>query len=163
MYARISRREQGRSWQKGGKTMTVMDYQTRNGLADYGFSIEFQPDIGWRVYIVFHPFHHNTLHLPYRTIDDKGRYYVDWPGKLDSLGEAKTVAGLWAELVEHHLRIQQQKALYIELIEHYRRTHNESTPPNRDHLGDAVNSDMPELEQHDRDPAINLPTPRQSR
>jgi hypothetical protein len=58
--------------------MTVMDYRTRDGLADYGFSIEFQPDTGWRVYIVFLPFRHsrdNSLHLPYRSIDDKGRCY----------------------------------------------------------------------------------------
>lgn len=33
--------------------MTVMDYRTRDGLADYGFSVEFRPAIGWRVYIVF--------------------------------------------------------------------------------------------------------------
>jgi hypothetical protein len=29
------------------------DYWTQDGLADYGFSIEFQADVGWRAYIIF--------------------------------------------------------------------------------------------------------------
>ncbi len=33
--------------------MVVRDYRTQDGLADYGFSIEFQSDVGWRVYIIF--------------------------------------------------------------------------------------------------------------
>jgi hypothetical protein len=37
--------------------MTVLDYRTRDGLADYGFSIEFDPNVGWRAYIVFQPFY----------------------------------------------------------------------------------------------------------
>jgi hypothetical protein len=47
--------------------MAVMDYRTRDELADYGFSIEFQLDIGWRVYIIFQLFHYghdNSLQLP---------------------------------------------------------------------------------------------------
>jgi len=102
--------------------MAIMDYRTRDGLADYGFSIEFQPDSGWRVYIMFQPFSHgqnDTLHMPYQCIDDHGRRYVGWPGRLDSLGDAKTVAGLWAELVEPYRRAQDQKDLYVELIERY--------------------------------------------
>ena len=100
--------------------MVVMDYRTRDGLADYGFSIEFMSDAGWRAYVIFRPFSRSpdqSQDLPYQAIDDKGRRYVDWPHKLNSLGEAKTVAGLWAELVDHFRRDQAQKALYIELIE----------------------------------------------
>lgn len=37
----------------GRKTMAVRNYRTQGGLADYGFSIEFQSDVGWRVYIIF--------------------------------------------------------------------------------------------------------------
>jgi hypothetical protein len=35
--------------------MAVMNYRTQDGCADYGFSIEFEPDKGWRIYIVFDP------------------------------------------------------------------------------------------------------------
>jgi len=150
-----------------GETMTVMDYRTRDGLADYGFSIEFRPDVGWRVYIIFHPYRHgydDSLKLPYQSISDDGRRYVDWPSKLDSLGEAKTVAGLWAELIERYLRIQQENALYVELIERYRETQERKKTPlsNQDHLGDAVNTETRDPEQHDRDLTIPVPRPRQS-
>lgn len=137
--------------------MTVMDYRTRDGLADYGFSIEFQSDIGWRVYIIFQPCqqsHDDNRDLPYRSTDDKGRCYIDWPGKLASLGEAKTVAGLWAELAERHLRIQQQNALYAQLIEHYghAQKHKKTAQSNHGHLDDTANTDLPGHEQYERDP-----------
>lgn len=95
-----------------GKVMAVMDYRTRNGLADYGFSLEFQPDAGWRVYIAFQPSCHNdaeNLQLPYQSIDRDGRCYVNWPSRLDSLGDAKTVAALWAELTQRHQLTQEQR------------------------------------------------------
>lgn len=82
--------------------MAVMEYRTRDGVADYGFSIEFQPDIGWRIYIIFQPSyqgHDDTLQLPYQSIDSNGRRYVDWSSKIDNLGDARTVAALWAELI----------------------------------------------------------------
>ena len=72
--------------------MTVMDYRTQDGLADYGFSIEFQSDVGWRVYIIFEPSHQDhddRLKSPYQSIDGDERRYVDWSPKLDNIGEAK--------------------------------------------------------------------------
>jgi hypothetical protein len=92
--------------------MAVLDYRTRDGLADYGFSIEFEPNVGWRVYIVFQPFYpdrDDRVQLPYQSTDDKGRHYVSWSPKLDSLGDAKTVAALWAELIHRHQRIPAQR------------------------------------------------------
>lgn len=150
-----------------GETMTVVDYRTRDGLADYGFSIEFQLGVGWRVYIIFYPCRHDhddSPKLPYQSISDDGRRYVNWPSKLDSVGEAKTVAGLWAELVERYLRIQQENALYVELIERYRETRERRKAPlsNQDHLGDAVNTETRDPEQHDRDPTIPVPRSRQN-
>jgi hypothetical protein len=59
----------GRSAPMERKNMAVIDYRTRDGLADYGFSIEFQPGKGWRVYIIFQPFNHghdDNLDLPYQ-------------------------------------------------------------------------------------------------
>jgi hypothetical protein len=95
-----------------GEAMAVMDYQTQDGLAYYGFSIEFRSDVGWRVYIAFHPFCRNyddSLQLPYQAVDGNGRRYVSWPSKLDSLGDAKTVAALWAELICKYEHIDEQR------------------------------------------------------
>jgi hypothetical protein len=83
--------------------MFVMHYRTEDGLADYGFSIGFWPGTGWRVYIAFRPLnqnHDDGLDSAYKSVDDHGRHYVDWPAKIDSLGDAKTVAALWAELIQ---------------------------------------------------------------
>ena len=134
--------------------MVVMDYRTRDGLADYGFSIEFMSDAGWRAYVIFHPFSHSpdqSQDLPYQAIDDKGRRYVDWPQKLNSLGEAKTVAGLWAELVDHYRRDQAQRAFYIELIERSQqiREQRKITRDRRDRPNDAVNADRPTPKRRD--------------
>jgi hypothetical protein len=84
--------------------MAVMAYRTRNGLDDYGFSIEFEPRHGWRVYIVFVPFHDSNgkLRLPHLAVDSQQRRYVDWPSELKNLGDAQTVAALWAELIERY-------------------------------------------------------------
>ena len=87
--------------------MAVMDYWTQDGLANYGFSIEFQPDKGWQVYIVFRPLYQDNndkSRLPHQVTDDSGRSYVNWPARIDSLGDAKTVAALWAENTERYTR-----------------------------------------------------------
>jgi hypothetical protein len=102
--------------------MTVMDYRTKDGLAEYGFSIEFHSSRSWRVYIIFDPVCKNRNDIsefPYESLDDNGRRYVDWP-KLDSLGDAKTVAELWAELAHRHQRAHEERELYLELIRHHR-------------------------------------------
>ena len=83
--------------------MAVMDYRTQDGLANYGFSIEYEDKSGWRVYIAFQPLCRagdDGLHLPHQAVDCNGRRYINWPSKLDSLGDAKTVAALWAELIQ---------------------------------------------------------------
>jgi hypothetical protein len=89
-----------------------MDYRTQDGLADYGFSIEFQPDVGWRVYIVFQPFNqgrHDNLQLPYQSIDHNGRHYVNWSAEIANLGDARTIAALWAELIQRYQATQEQR------------------------------------------------------
>jgi hypothetical protein len=123
--------------------MAVMEYRTRDGLANYGFSIEFQQDKGWRVYIIFSPFHpghDDILQLPYQSIDDNGRRYVEWSEKLDNLGDAKTVAALWAELAQRYERAQVQHGDYVDLIERYQRAREQrtTTTSNLDYLDDGT-------------------------
>jgi hypothetical protein len=120
-----------------------MDYRTQDGLADYGFSIEFESRRGWRVYIIFQSFqqgHDDSLGLPYQSIDGNGLRYVDWPDRLDSLGDAKTVAALWAELAQRYQRTQEQSTHYIELIKHYQRIQEQknANAAGLDRLGDVV-------------------------
>jgi hypothetical protein len=125
---------------RGGKIMTVMVYRTQDGLTNYGFSIDFQPDIGWRVYIIFRPVRQgfdDSQSLPYQAIDHEGRRYVDWSEKLDNLGDARTVATFWAELVQDYHRAQVKKALDDELVERYRRAQERKKviPADPDRLG----------------------------
>lgn len=108
--------------------MTVMHYQTHDGLAHYGFSIEYQPDIGWRVYIIFDPSctgKDDIPQLPYQSIDYDKRRYVDWLSPLESLGDAKIVAELWAELAYRQQRAQEERDLYIKINEQRKRAREE--------------------------------------
>lgn len=92
--------------------MAVMDYRTQDGLADYGFAIEYLPDGGWRVYIVFQPLHQghdDSMPLPYQSVDRNGRRYVNWSSRLDSLAETRTVAALWAELIRSYQPTQERR------------------------------------------------------
>lgn len=91
--------------------MAVMDYGTRDGLAGFGFSIEFQPDVGWRAYIfqLSHQGYGDSLPLPYQSIDHNGRRYVNWSAKIDNMGDAKMVAALWAELIQRYQRAEEQR------------------------------------------------------
>ena len=94
--------------------MAVMNYRTQDGLADYGFSIEYQPKVGWRIYIIFQPLRHggdDNPQLPYQATDHDGRSYVNWLAKLDNLDDAKTVAARWAEISERHQRDQNPRAM----------------------------------------------------
>ena len=93
--------------------MAIMDYRTQDGLGNYGFSIEFHADTGWRAYVVFVPLslhYSDSLDLPYQSICRDGRRYVDWSSRLNTLGEARTVAALWAELVQRCHRTQSRAA-----------------------------------------------------
>jgi len=111
--------------------MPVVDYQTRDGLAEFGFSIEFESNIGWRVYIIFDPFswaNDQQIKLPYESVDHTGRRYVNWSSRIDTLGEARTVAEIWAELAH---RAQQQPAAHLEQIQRQPGTTKQkiATPP----------------------------------
>jgi hypothetical protein len=88
--------------------MAVLDYRTNDGFDTYGFSIEYLPDIGWRVYIIFVP-SGCDLQSPYQSVDGEGHRYVDWPSRLENLGDARQVAALWAEIDQRYQRIQAER------------------------------------------------------
>jgi hypothetical protein len=92
------------------RTTVLMEHRTQDGLVDYGFSIEYQPSGGWRVYIIFQSLGETDedRSWPYQAIDSNGRRYVDWSGKLENLEDAKKLAGIWAELVHRYQGAQRQ-------------------------------------------------------
>ena len=142
--------------------MIVMGYRTQDGLTDYGFSIEFQSNVGWRVYIIFDPFHQGHDHnvdLPYQSIDHDGRRYVDWSSRINNLGDAKTVAEVWAELTHRHQRTQEQRALYVELIQRCQLTQRQkrTTLANLDRFDDPVGAGGTGPGYQDRGPTIPHP------
>ncbi|MGH4006965.1 MAG: hypothetical protein ACRDTH_02135 [Pseudonocardiaceae bacterium] len=156
-----------------GNSMAVMEYWTKDGLVDFGFSIEFQSGLGWRVYIIFDPFrrgHDHSLDLPYQSIDDDGRRYVDWSSRLDSLADARTVAGIWAELAYRDHRSKKEHAQYVELIQRHQRNQKQKTvtPVHSDRLENAVASggsagpqDDASVVSHTRAPAKSSSGPQQ--
>jgi hypothetical protein len=83
-----------------GKVMAVINYRTKDGLADYEFSIEFHRDGGWRICIIFDPAckgQNDTPQFPYEFLDEDGRLYVEW-SRLASLGDAKRLPNFWSSL-----------------------------------------------------------------
>lgn len=155
--------------------MAVMEYWTKDGLVDFGFSIEFLSRLGWRVYIILDPFHRghdHNLDLPYQSIDDDGRRYVDWSSTLDSLGDARTVAGIWAELAYRDHRSKKEHARYVELIQRHRRNQKQKTVTSvhSDHLENTVDpggspgpQDHDSVIPHARAPAKSFSDPQQRR
>lgn len=121
--------------------MAVMQYQTRDGLADYGFSIEFYPVVGWRIYVIFDPFpkYEDGMDLPYQSVDDDGRRYVDWVPKLENLSDAKTVASLWAELTQRYHRSRQLHTTQLDLIQRCLSSSGQKQIARRDGLNHADN------------------------
>lgn len=81
-------------------------YRTRDGAADYKFSLEKQRNGTWRAFIEKQPSYrgratdaHSTHRLPTR-----GRTYICWTSPLRSLEEAKRVAALWADKTQQYIR-----------------------------------------------------------
>jgi hypothetical protein len=86
--------------------MKTVYYRTRDGLADYQFGFEQQPDRTWRAYILAQPGYGSrdeSLHATHRLRDGNG-YYVCWKGTLGSLDQVKSVAALWADKTQEYIR-----------------------------------------------------------
>jgi hypothetical protein len=84
---------------------------------------------------------------------------VDWSSKLDSLGDARNVAALWAELAHRYQRTQEQRAFYVDLIQRYLRTQEQrkATPAGPARPGDAIGADGSGAGHQDCGPVIPHP------
>ena len=81
-------------------------YRTKDGQADYGFSIERQGDGSWRAYIERQPSYQgraDDAHSTHR-LSDNGRQFVCWDKPLRSEADAKTVCALWADATQQYIR-----------------------------------------------------------
>jgi len=84
-------------------------YRTRDGAADYGFSIE-RCGGEYRVYITRQPAYgrrDTSLDATHR-LRDGGRYYVCWTRPIRSVEDAKAVARAWAESTQRYVRSGQR-------------------------------------------------------
>jgi photosystem II stability/assembly factor-like uncharacterized protein len=86
--------------------MSVQIYRTKDGLADYAFSLEPQRDGTWRAYIVRQPSYGGraTDSGAVHRLSDGGRHYVCWQGAIRSESEARAVARDWADLTQRYIR-----------------------------------------------------------
>lgn len=92
----------------------TISYRTTDGLADYQFSFEEQPEDDWRIYIEWQPSYQGRetgIDATHRWSEDD-RFYVCWTEDLHSLDDAKNIAALWADTTQNYIRtgrFQQRK------------------------------------------------------
>ena len=84
----------------------MVRYRTKDGLADYGFSLERQSDASWRAYIDSAPgygLRSSDQHSTHR-LRDGNRWYVCWTGRFQTETDARNVAALWADRTQRYIR-----------------------------------------------------------
>jgi hypothetical protein len=82
-------------------------YRTRDGEADYEFSLEEQGGRVWRAYIVSQPSYQSrdrSLQATHRLIDEQGRYYVCWSTPVRELDDLKRIAALWSDRTQRYIK-----------------------------------------------------------
>ena len=80
-------------------------YRTQDGLTDFVFSFEYQPNDSWRAYIVRMPDYCDRDRSSHSThlMNDRGRKYVDWAEPLRTLEMARRAVALWAEATQRYI------------------------------------------------------------
>ncbi|MDZ5455320.1 hypothetical protein [Azohydromonas lata] len=88
--------------------MTKVIYRTKDGRADYAFSLERQADGEVRAYITSQPNYagrDNSGHATHRYTDLRDdRRYICWDGSLRTEDDAKKVAAAWADRTQEYIR-----------------------------------------------------------
>ncbi len=88
----------------------IIYYRTRDGRADYAFSIERHGNNTYRAYIVSQPSYGSRdtgPHETHRLTDSAGRQYVCWTRPLRSEADARGVAAAWADASQEYIRTGQ--------------------------------------------------------
>ncbi len=82
-------------------------YRTKDGMADYKFSLEYQSGGGYQAFILDMPSYNGRdqdIYTTHRSIDEHGRYYVCWSKPLYTEEELKKVVALWSDLTQTYIR-----------------------------------------------------------
>jgi hypothetical protein len=87
-------------------TWSNVFYRTKDGRADYQFSIERQSDGTYRVFIISQPSYGDRSTGAYEThrLTAGGRRYVCWNQPLGSQEDAMSVAALWADATQRYIK-----------------------------------------------------------
>ena len=103
-----------------GSTRTAADaepvgeqiyYRTRDGLADYAFSIERQRNRSYRVYIAAQPQYGSrpaNFAVTHRLSDTSGRHFICWSKAIAHHSQARQVAAAWAEATQRYIQTGQR-------------------------------------------------------
>ncbi|MBF0383308.1 MAG: hypothetical protein HQL69_19985 [Magnetococcales bacterium] len=87
---------------------SIHSYRTKDGLEDYQFSFEEQPDKTWRSYILEQPYYGCRSSDPYevhRNQDANSRYWVDWqPELIRTKQDAMKIAAFWVDCNQTYLK-----------------------------------------------------------
>lgn len=83
-------------------------YRTKDGRADYGFSIERQSSGEYRAYITSQPSYQGREddgHASHRYTDSRdNRKFICFEGNVKSEADAKKVAAVWADRTQEYIR-----------------------------------------------------------
>ncbi len=91
---------------QGEKMKKRIFYRTKDGQADYGFSLEEQNDGSLRAYVDSMPSYGSrstSLHTTHR-LPDGGRHYVCWNLKLHDEEDLKKVVAVWSDATQTYIK-----------------------------------------------------------
>lgn len=85
---------------------TRSTYRTKDGLANYSFTLEQKSDGSWRAYIESSPNYgarSSDAHSTHR-LSDGDRRYVCWNESVRSKDDMKQIAAMWADCTQNYIR-----------------------------------------------------------
>ena len=85
-----------------GEWQTV-SYRTKDGAANYCFSIERQRNGTFRAYLVLQP-RQSVNHVAHLLRDHDGRRFICWDRAVRTAAEARQVAAAWADSTQRYIR-----------------------------------------------------------
>src|SRR4051812_41117216 len=78
-------------------------YRTKDGRADYVFTIEQQPGGDYRVYLALQP-ERSLSYTTHLLTDRQGRRFICWTRSIRTLTDARRVAAAWADNTQRYSR-----------------------------------------------------------
>lgn len=92
--------------QEGERMNKRIYYRTKDGRADYGFTLEEQNDGSLRAYVDSMPSYGSrstSLHTTHR-LTDGGRHYICWDRKIYNEESLKAVVASWSDKTQEYIK-----------------------------------------------------------